>query len=106
MADALAAFFERHPGPPAERLLGALRVDPAPRLAVWLGGVPAQLALEPDEPGDRLEAAYLRHGKPRQATIALRGHPARTLVTRESAGETPTPEELTMRDAWLGSRAK
>ena len=58
------------------------------------------------KPGERLEAAYLRHGKPRQATIALRGHPTRTLVTRESAGETPTPEELRMRAAWLGSRAK
>ena len=61
--------------------------------------------VEAAKAGDRLEASYLRHGKPRQATIALRGHPARTLVTRESAGETPTPEELKMRDAWLGSRA-
>jgi predicted metalloprotease with PDZ domain len=58
------------------------------------------------KPGDRLETAFLRQGKPHQATIALRGHPTRTLVTRESAGETPTPEELTMRAAWLGSRAK
>jgi predicted metalloprotease with PDZ domain len=62
--------------------------------------------VEAAKPGDRLGAAYLRHGKPRQATIALRGHPTRTLVTRESAGETPTPEELKMREAWLGSRAK
>jgi predicted metalloprotease with PDZ domain len=62
--------------------------------------------VEAAKPGDRLDARYLRHGKPRAATIALRGHPARTLVTRESAGETPTPEELKMRDAWLGSRAK
>ena len=62
--------------------------------------------VEAAKPGDRLDATYLRHGKPRQATIALRGHPTRTLVTRESAGETPTPEELKMRDAWLGSRAK
>ena len=62
--------------------------------------------VEAAKPGDRLEATYLRHGKPHQATIALRGHPTRTLVTRESAGETPTPEELPMRAAWLGSRAK
>jgi predicted metalloprotease with PDZ domain len=62
--------------------------------------------IEAAKPGDRLEAAYLRHGQPRTATIALRGHPTRTLVTRESAGETPTPDELAMRAAWLGSRAK
>ena len=62
--------------------------------------------VEAAKPGDRLDATYLRQGKPHQATIALRGHPTRTLVTRESAGETPTPEELKMRDAWLGSRAK
>jgi predicted metalloprotease with PDZ domain len=58
------------------------------------------------KPGDRLEVAFVRNGKGRQATIALRGHPTRVLVTRESAGETPTPEELTMRAAWLTSRAK
>ena len=29
--------------------------------------------VEAAKPGDRLEATYLRHGKPRQATIALRG---------------------------------
>ena len=62
--------------------------------------------VEAAKPGDRLEVTYLRHGKPHQAVVALRGHPTRTLVTRESAGETPTPEELKMRDAWLGSRAK
>ncbi len=66
----------------------------------------AAAIVEAAKPGDRLEARYLRHGKPRQATIALRGHPTRTLVTRESAGETPTPEELSMRAAWLSSRAK
>ena len=58
------------------------------------------------KPGDRLAVTFRRHGKPRQATIALRGHPTRVLVTRESAGETATPEELAMRAAWLGSRAK
>jgi predicted metalloprotease with PDZ domain len=58
------------------------------------------------KPGDRLETSYLRQGKPHQATIALGAHPTRTLVTRESAGETPTAEELKMRDAWLGSHAK
>ena len=62
--------------------------------------------VEAAKPGDRLEATYRRHGKPRQATIALRSHPTRTLVTRETDGETATPEELRMRDAWLGSRAK
>ncbi len=69
---------------------------------------PADVAkiIEAAKPGDRLEAAYLRHGKPHQATIALRAHPTRTLVTRESAGETATPEELRMRAAWLGPRAK
>ncbi len=58
------------------------------------------------KPGDRLEVAFLRHGKRRQTTIALRSHPTRVLVTRESAGETATPEELKMRASWLGSRAK
>jgi predicted metalloprotease with PDZ domain len=58
------------------------------------------------KPGDRLAATFLRHGKPRQATIALRQHPARELVTREQAGETPTAEERRMRAAWLGPRAK
>jgi predicted metalloprotease with PDZ domain len=62
--------------------------------------------VEAAKPGDRLAATYLRHGKPHQATIALGAHPTRTLVTRESAGETPTPEELRMREAWVGSRAK
>ncbi|MEO5821944.1 MAG: hypothetical protein ABIT71_15690, partial [Vicinamibacteraceae bacterium] len=57
-------------------------------------------------PGDRLEATFVRNGKPQQATIALRGHPTRTLVTRESAGETATAEELAMRRAWLTSRAQ
>jgi predicted metalloprotease with PDZ domain len=58
------------------------------------------------KPGDRLAVTYLRHGKPHQATVGLLAHPARALVTRESAGETPTPEELTMRAGWLASRAK
>jgi predicted metalloprotease with PDZ domain len=62
--------------------------------------------VEAAKPGDRLEASYVRQGKPHQATIALRAHPTGTLVTRESAGETATPEELKMREAWLGSRAK
>ena len=62
--------------------------------------------VEAAKPGDRLETTYLRQGKPHQATLALRTHPTRTLVTRESAGETPTPEELKMRDAWLASHAK
>jgi predicted metalloprotease with PDZ domain len=62
--------------------------------------------VEAAKPGDRLEVAFQRHGKRRQATLALRGHPTRALVTRESAGETPTPEELALRAAWLGSRAK
>jgi predicted metalloprotease with PDZ domain len=62
--------------------------------------------VEAAKPGDRLEVAYLRHGKARKATVALRGHPTRTLVTRESVGETPTPEELKMRAGWLDSRAK
>jgi predicted metalloprotease with PDZ domain len=62
--------------------------------------------VEAAKPGERLEAAFQRHGKARKATIALRGHPTRTVVTRESVGETPTPEELKMRAGWLGSRAK
>ena len=62
--------------------------------------------VEAAKPGARLETTYLRQGKPHQATIALLGHPTRTLVTRESAGETPAPDELKMRDAWLGSHAK
>ena len=62
--------------------------------------------VEAAKPGDRLDAAFLRHGTPRQTTIALRAHPTRTLVTRESAGETPTPGELKMRAGWLGSRAR
>jgi len=62
--------------------------------------------VEAGKPGDTLQATFLRQGKPRQATLALRAHPTRTLVTRESAGETPTPDELRMREAWLGSRAK
>jgi S1-C subfamily serine protease len=62
--------------------------------------------VEAAKPGERLEATYLRHGQPHKATIALRAHPTRTLVTRESAGETPTAEELAMRASWLGSHAK
>lgn len=62
--------------------------------------------VEAAKPGARLEATYLRHGQSHKATIALRAHPTRTLVTRESAGETPTAAELAMRNAWLGSRAK
>ena len=62
--------------------------------------------IEAAKPGDKLEATYLRHGQPHKATIALRAHPTRTLVTRESAGETPTAEELAMRASWLGSHAK
>ena len=58
------------------------------------------------KPGDRLEASYLRHGKPHPATIEVRAHPTGTLVTRESAGETATPQELALREAWLGSHAK
>ena len=77
-----------------------------------MGGAPVRNAVEVTKiveaakPGDRLEVAFVRLGKPRQATIALRQHPTRTLVTLESAGQTPTPEELRMRAGWLGSRAK
>jgi predicted metalloprotease with PDZ domain len=62
--------------------------------------------IETAKPGARLEADYRRHGQPHKTTIALRAHSTRTLVTRESAGETPTAEELAMRASWLGSRAK
>ena len=62
--------------------------------------------VEAAKPGARLETTYLRQGKPHQATIAPLAQPTRTLVTRESAGETPAPDELKMRDAWLGSHAK
>jgi hypothetical protein len=48
---------------------------------------------------------FIRAGKEHKATVALRGEPTRELVTRESIGETPTPEELKMRASWLGSRA-
>ena len=42
-------------GPPAEQLLGARGVDAPAGLAVGLGRVPAQLAVEADEAGDRLD---------------------------------------------------
>jgi len=69
-------------------------------------GTDVTAIIEAAKPGDRLEATYLRHGQPHKATIALRASPTRTLVTRESAGETPTAEELAMRASWLGSHAK
>jgi predicted metalloprotease with PDZ domain len=65
------------------------------------GGDVAKI-VEAAKPGDRLDATYLRHGKPRQATIALRQHPTRVLVPADNA----TPEELRMRASWLGPRAK
>ena len=62
-------------------------------------------AVEAGRPGDRLDVRYLRLGRAGQTALVLRAHPARELVTRESAGETPTPEELRMRAAWLAPRA-
>jgi predicted metalloprotease with PDZ domain len=79
---------------------------------VALGGTavsgPADVAriVAEAKPGDRLEATYLRHGTRHQATIALRQHPTRVLVTREAAGETPTEEERRMRAGWLSSRSQ
>ena len=69
-------------------------------------GIEVTKAVEAAKPGDRLEVTFIRAGKERKATVVLRNEPTRELVTRESLGETPTPEELKMRAAWLGSRAK
>ena len=68
-------------------------------------GIEITKAVEAAKPGDRLEVTFVRAGKTRTATVAVRGEPTRELVTRESIGETPTAEELQMRAAWLGSRA-
>ena len=58
------------------------------------------------KPGDRLPVTFLRHGREQRTTLAVRQHPQRELVTREQAGETPTPDERRMRAGWLASRRK
>ena len=63
-------------------------------------------AVDAARPGDRLDVRFVRAGKEHQAAIVLLADPAREVVTRESLGEKPTAEQLRMRAAWLGSRAK
>jgi predicted metalloprotease with PDZ domain len=69
-------------------------------------GIDITKAIEAAKPGDTLEVSYVRAGKPHKATVALRNEPTREIVTRESLGETATPDELKMRAAWLASRVK
>jgi predicted metalloprotease with PDZ domain len=69
-------------------------------------GIDITKAVEAAKPGDKLEVTFIRAGKEHKVSIGLRNEPTRELVTRESLGETPTPQELAMRAAWLGSRVR
>jgi predicted metalloprotease with PDZ domain len=102
-----AVFESAPPGTPAyDAGLGEGDVIVGIGAATVSSPAEVNAAVDAAKPGDRLAVRYLRQGRSRETTIALRGHPTRALVTRESVGETPTPEELQMRAAWLSPRAK
>ncbi len=61
-------------------------------------------ALDGRAPGDTIDATIRRHGREQQVRIVLGADPRQELVTVESTGAAPTPEQRRFRDAWLGSR--
>ncbi len=59
-------------------------------------------ALQALKPGDTVRIGFIQRGIERQADVRLAANPAIELVRVETAGGTPTPEQLAFREAWLG----
>ena len=65
-----------------------------------------QAAIRAHKPGDAVPIEFNRHGAAIKASMTLEEDPTMEVVTLESTGGTLSPDQKTMRDAWLGSRRK
>jgi predicted metalloprotease with PDZ domain len=63
-------------------------------------------AIRAHKPGETMTVTFMRRGKPQQTTIRVGEDPTVDVVTLESTGAALTPDQQSMRQAWLGSKRK
>ena len=61
-------------------------------------------ALAARKPGEQVRVTFIGRAGERSATMTLREDPNVEVVAFEDAGRTATPEQLTFRAAWVGTK--